>query len=83
MALECGVEARVTFTGQREHRALSNWYRAADVFVSTPWYEPFGITPLEAMACGRPVIGSDVGGIRQLGAALGESGFLRAAASTL
>lgn len=75
VALECGVEARVTFTGQREHRALGNWYRAADVFVSTPWYEPFGITPLEAMACGRPVIGSDVGGIRY-SVLHGESGFL-------
>ncbi|MCU0950593.1 MAG: glycosyltransferase [Burkholderiaceae bacterium] len=37
---------------------------AADVFVTTPWYEPFGITPLEAMACGRPVVGSRVGGIK-------------------
>ena len=39
-------------------------YAAADVFVTTPWYEPFGITPLEAMACGTPVIGSAVGGIQ-------------------
>ena len=31
--------------------------------VTTPWYEPFGLTPLEAMACGRAVIGSAVGGI--------------------
>jgi glycosyltransferase involved in cell wall biosynthesis len=37
---------------------------AADVFVSTPWYEPFGIAPIESMACGTPVIGSSVGGIR-------------------
>src|SRR5690606_38301976 len=36
---------------------------ASDIFITTPWYEPFGITPLEAMACGTPVIGSDVGGI--------------------
>jgi D-inositol-3-phosphate glycosyltransferase len=36
---------------------LRLWYNAADVFVTTPWYEPFGITPVEAMACARPVIG--------------------------
>src|SRR5690606_28363167 len=39
-------------------------YSAADVFVTTPWYEPFGITPVEAMACARPVIGAAVGGIQ-------------------
>ena len=48
----------------RPRRNLQHFYSAADVFVTTPWYEPFGITPLEAMACGTPVIGADVGGIR-------------------
>ncbi len=43
---------------------LKYYYSAADIFISTPWYEPFGITPLEAMACGTPVIGSNVGGIK-------------------
>ena len=64
LAEACGVAARVTFTGQRQRHELQACYRAADVFVTTPWYEPFGITPLEAMACGTPVIGGAVGGIK-------------------
>lgn len=63
IACEEGIADRVRFVGRRDRHELGDWYRAADVFVTTPWYEPFGITPLEAMACGRPVIGSDVGGI--------------------
>ncbi|MFD1139807.1 glycosyltransferase family 4 protein [Larkinella insperata] len=54
----------VTFVGRRDRNLLRYYYSAADVFVTTPWYEPFGITPLEAMACGTPVIGSRVGGIQ-------------------
>jgi D-inositol-3-phosphate glycosyltransferase len=64
IARECAVEDRVHFVGRHGRSTLKHFYNAADVFVTTPWYEPFGITPLEAMACGRPVIGADVGGIR-------------------
>ena len=75
VAERCGTAHRVQFVGSRHGPDLRTWYAAADVFVTTPWYEPFGITPLEAMACGTPVIGSRVGGI-QLTVLDGETGFL-------
>jgi D-inositol-3-phosphate glycosyltransferase len=59
-----GVSTAVEFVGRRNRQQLRHYYQAADFFISTPWYEPFGITPLEAMACGTPVIGSNVGGIK-------------------
>ena len=40
-----------------------------------PWYEPFGITPVEAMACGLPVIGARVGGV-QYSVEDGRTGYL-------
>lgn len=63
LAAELGVADRITFAGKRQPSELRDYYSAGDVVVTTPWYEPFGLTPLEAMACGRPVIGSAVGGI--------------------
>ena len=75
LAAELGVAAQVQFAGRRDRDELRDWYLAADVFVTTPWYEPFGITPLEAMACGTPVIGSAVGGVRHTVLA-GVTGFL-------
>ncbi len=59
-----GVREHITFAGRKKRDILKYYYAAADIFVTTPWYEPFGITPLEAMACGTPVIGSNVGGIK-------------------
>ncbi|MFL6714571.1 MAG: glycosyltransferase family 4 protein, partial [Sulfurifustis sp.] len=69
------IAERVTFTGRRPRNVLRYYYNAADVFVTTPWYEPFGITPVEAMACGVPVIGSAVGGIKTT-VRHGRTGFL-------
>ena len=64
VAAEEGVSDRVAFKGRCDREELKYYYSAADVFVTTPWYEPFGITPVESMACGTPVVGSNVGGIK-------------------
>ena len=70
-----GIRDLVTFVGRRSRNMLHYYYSAVDVFTTTPWYEPFGITPLEAMACGTPVIGSNVGGIKST-IVDGKTGFL-------
>jgi D-inositol-3-phosphate glycosyltransferase len=75
LAQALDVADRVHFAGRRGRDELPVHYAAADVFVTTPWYEPFGITPVEAMACARPVIGSDVGGIKAT-VVDGETGYL-------
>jgi glycosyltransferase involved in cell wall biosynthesis len=65
----------VKFVGHRGRDDLRAYYSAADAFITVPWYEPFGITPVEAMACGTPVIGSNVGGIKYT-VMDGETGYL-------
>jgi glycosyltransferase involved in cell wall biosynthesis/phosphoheptose isomerase len=75
IAREEGVADLVTFTGRRGRETLKYYYSAADVFVTVPWYEPFGITPVEAMACGTPVVGANVGGIK-FTVRDGETGYL-------
>jgi glycosyltransferase involved in cell wall biosynthesis len=58
-----GVADRVVFRGRVGRADLPGLYRSADLAVCVPWYEPFGIVPLEAMACGLPVVASAVGGL--------------------
>jgi glycosyltransferase involved in cell wall biosynthesis len=58
-----GVADRVVFRGRMGREELPGLYRSADLAVCVPWYEPFGIVPLEAMACGVPVVASAVGGL--------------------
>jgi glycosyltransferase involved in cell wall biosynthesis len=58
-----GVADRVVFTGGVGRAGVPALIRSADAVLCTPWYEPFGIVPLEAMACGVPVVASAVGGL--------------------
>ncbi len=58
-----GVGDRTRMIGQVARPDMPSLLRSADVVVCAPWYEPFGIVPLEAMACGVPVVASAVGGL--------------------
>jgi len=63
LAERVGVAGRVRLLGRVGRCDLPALYRSADLVVNVPWYEPFGIVPLEAMACGVPVVVSAVGGL--------------------
>lgn len=63
LAQDLGVIGRVHLVGSLTQDEVRAAMHAADVVVCDPWYEPFGIVPIEAAACGRPVVGSAVGGL--------------------
>ncbi|GAA2082827.1 glycosyltransferase family 1 protein [Actinomadura alba] len=62
IAKEAGVADRVTFLGQVEHKNVPRLLRSADLLLTLSWGKTFGMAPLEAMACGVPVVATDVGG---------------------
>ncbi|MFJ9916230.1 glycosyltransferase [Actinacidiphila glaucinigra] len=62
LALSAGVAERVRFTGGVSGEQVALLMRGADLVVCPADYEPFGIVPLEAMGCGRPVVATTVGG---------------------
>ncbi len=69
-----GMEQTVIFLGKRAQDSLPYYYSAAEVLVMPSFYESFGMVALEAMACGTPVIASQVGGLAFL-VKDGETGF--------
>jgi glycosyltransferase involved in cell wall biosynthesis len=75
VAEAAGVADRVLLLGRVLRADMPALLRSADVVVTVPWYEPFGIVPLEAMACGRPVVAAAVGGLLDTVAA-GVTGVL-------
>ncbi len=62
LAGQLGVASRVKFCGRVSHQEMPGMFRSADLVVSVPWHGPSGVVPLEAMACGTPVVASAVGG---------------------
>jgi D-inositol-3-phosphate glycosyltransferase len=59
------VTDRVELRGPLPHTQIPRVLRSADLVVCFPWYEPFGMVAIEAMACGRPVLAADVGGLSE------------------
>lgn len=72
---EKGLEERVQIVGYVPDELMVPYYQQAEMFVLPSIFEPFGMTALEAMACGRPVIASRLGGIRNT-ITSGENGLL-------
>lgn len=75
MVEELGIDEVVVFLGKRGQETLPYYYSAAEVVVMPSHYESFGMVALEAMACGTPVIASQVGGLQYL-VKDGETGYM-------
>ena len=75
LATDLGIEDQVRFVGPQPHTLLPTYYQAADVVAVCSHSESFGFAALEAHACGRPVVGTPVGGLSHV-VKDGESGYL-------
>lgn len=63
IAKELKIEDKVLFLGRKDQEKLRYYYSSGDICIVPSYYEPFGMTSLEAMRCGVPVVVSNVGGL--------------------
>jgi D-inositol-3-phosphate glycosyltransferase len=66
LANELNVSNLIDFRGLIKQEQLPYFYSAADVCVVPSYYESFGLVPLESLACGTPVVATDVGGLKHI-----------------
>lgn len=72
---EAGLTERIHFLPEVPVEAMADWYRVLDLYVAPQRWEGFGLTPIEAMACGVPVVATRVGAFEAL-VVEGETGTL-------
>ena len=65
LAIDHGIKDMVDFRPHSARSELFRWYCVSDVVAVPSYNESFGLVALEAQACGRPVVATDVGGLRQ------------------
>ena len=75
LSTELNMRDRVTFQGMVKQEQLPYFYSAADVCVVPSYYESFGLVALESLACGTPVVATDVGDLRNI-IRQGETGYV-------
>ena len=75
LSRELNISDRVSFHGLVKQDILPYYYSAADVCVVPSYYESFGLVPLESLACGTPVVATDVGDLKNI-IRQGETGFI-------
>jgi len=66
MAKDLRIEKWVSFIGSVAQDRLPLFYSAADICAIPSYYESFGMVALESLACGTPIVASDVGGMRYM-----------------
>jgi len=69
------IQDSVTFMGLIKHGQLPYFYNAADACVVPSYYESFGLVALESLACGTPVVATDVGDLKSI-IRQGETGYV-------
>ncbi len=72
---QAGMQDRIRFLPEVPTQDMADWYRVLDLYVAPQRWEGFGLTPIEAMACGVPVIATRVGAFDAL-VSDGETGRL-------
>ena len=75
LACDFKIQEAVTFLGLVKHEQLPYFYSAADVCVVPSYYESFGLVALESLACGTPIVATDVGDFKSI-IRQGETGYV-------